>query len=130
MMRVPIGVRFSDVHGLGIFALKPIRAGTLLWRFQAPDDYRIALNVASDEQKHFGYVNPRRPNELVVCGRHARYWNFPPAGTPANSIEGAVDASGEATIVAARDIIAGEELLIETASDADAARKLKSATAA
>jgi SET domain-containing protein len=130
MMRVPIAVRASGIHGLGLFATRPIAAGTVLWRFQAPDDYRVDVYTASDEQLHYGYVNPRRPHELVICGGKARYWNFPKEGQTPNAIEGPVDSSGEAVIVAARDIAAGEELLIDLASDADAGRKLKPANAA
>jgi SET domain-containing protein len=130
MMRVPIVVKASGIHGLGIFAVRAIGAGTVLWRFQAPDDYRLDLYTASDEQLHYGYVNPRRPHELVVVGGKARYWNFPRAGQAPNAVEGTVDSSGEATIVAARDIAAGEELLIDQASDADAGRKLNPAHAA
>lgn len=124
MMRVPITVRASGIHGLGIFANHAIAAGTVLWRFQHPDDYRLDLYTASDEQLHYGYVNPRRPHDLVICGGKARYWNFPPAGQAPNAVEGPVDSSGEATIVASRDIAAGEELLIDPASDLDATRKL------
>lgn len=130
MMRVPIAVRASGIHGLGIFTTRPIAAGTVLWRFQSPDDYRVDLYTASDEQLHYGYVNPRRPHDLVICGGKARYWNFPRPGQAANCIEAAVDSSGEAVIVAARDIAAGEELLIDQASDADAGRKLNPAHAA
>jgi SET domain-containing protein len=130
MMRVPITVRASGIHGLGLFTVRPIAAGTTLWRFTSPEDYRVDVYTASDEQLHYGYINPRRPHDLVICGGKARYWNFPRAGEPANSIEGLVDSSGEAVIVAARDIAAGEELLIDPASDADAARKLKPAHAA
>lgn len=131
MMRVPIVVRASGVHGLGIFPTRPIAAGTTLWLFQPPEDYRVDLYTASDEQLHYGYVNPRRPHDLVICNGKARYWNFPKAGQMANAIEAPVLCeNGEAVIVAARDIAAHEELLIDQASDADAARKLKPANAA
>lgn len=124
MLQIKTTFRPSQVHGRGLFLEEPVRAGTVLWAYDPAGDYRLDAYTASGAQLHHGYINPRRPHDLVVCGDAARWWNFPPAGEPANSIEGYLDAHGEAVIVAARDLAAGEELLIETGSDADAPRKL------
>lgn len=130
MMQVRHAVKESPVHGLGLFATEPVKAGTVLWRYIAPQDYRLDAYSASAEQLHYGYINPRRPHELVNCGGKARFWNFAPAGTEPNSIEAHVDDSGEAVIIAAHDIAMGEEFLIDPATDADAGRKLNPFTAA
>jgi len=122
-MQVPVAVRASGVHGLGLFAMQPIRAGSVLWAYDNGDT-RIPIAAATDEQKHFGYVNPRNPDRLVVCGDHARYWNFPPDGVEPNAIEGWLTEDAEAVITAARNIVTGEELLIAKETDADAGRKL------
>ncbi len=123
MMQVAASVRRSRVHGLGLFAEQPIAKGSILWRYDN-GDRRVPLATATDEQKHFGYVNPRLPDFLVVCGDHSCYWNFPLASEPANAGEGWDDGSGEAVIIALNPISAGDELLIATTTDADAARKL------
>ena len=125
MMLVPVIIAESPVHGVGLFTVAPIKAGTPLYRF-GEGDKRILLSVATNDQKHYGYVCPRTPEWLSICGDRARFWNFPNDGTPPNAVERDIEASGEAIIVAAGDILAGEELLIDRASDLDAARKLSS----
>jgi SET domain-containing protein len=128
MMRVACEVKPSAVHGRGLFTREAARGGTLLWSYQPGLDRRMPLAEADLATLHHGYINPRRPGMVTICGDEARWWNFPPEGAAANAVEGLVDATGEARIVAARDIAAGEELWIETASDADAARKLGQTT--
>ncbi len=130
MLKISAHVAPSIVHGTGLFARKPIKAGTVLWAFKPRKDHRRPLSAARDVDLHFGYINPRRSTEFVICGDIARWWNFAPAGIEPNSIEGAIDRHGEGLIIAARDIAANEELLIDPATDADAARKLTPAKAA
>ena len=91
-----------------------------MWRFMPPDR-RIPLSEADDVLKHYGYVYPANPAWLVICGDDSRYWNF---SSEPNCRESDIITNGEAEIVAARHIAAGEELTITFTSDADAARKL------
>jgi SET domain-containing protein len=125
MMRVPIMVRPSAIHGHGLYATRDIAAGETVWEFGAGDS-RLPWAESSAEQRHFGYVNPAAPAWLVVCGDAARWWNF---ALGANCEESAPpSATHEAPIRAARAIAAGEELTITFTSDADAARKLGALT--
>lgn len=120
MLLLPrIEVRPSKVHGMGLFTAIPVPRGAWLWAMGVYDR-KIPVWAASDQQMHYGYVS-NRDGQLVICGDHSKWWNF---GTPANCIESAQLVNGEPVIVAARDILAGEELLISLESDADATRKL------
>lgn len=125
MMCVPVEVRESSIHGLGLFAVTDILADTTLYRHNNRVDLRIPIGLATIEQLHYGYVNPRNPSFLVICGDNAKFWNFPNQGEAANCVEGWIDEDQEATIVARIDIKAGEELLIDPNSDSDHRRKLK-----
>ena len=125
MMRVPVIIAPSAIHGLGLYATREIAAGETVWEFGAGDS-RLPWAESSAEQRHFGYVNPAAPAWLVVCGDAARWWNF---ALGANCEESAPpSATHEAPIRAARAIAAGEELTITFTSDADAARKLGALT--
>lgn len=130
MLKITAHVAPSPVHGQGLFAAEPIAAGTVLWRYVPGVDSYIRVDRASPVEFHFGCINPRNPALLMRCGDRACYWNFPPEGTAPNCVEGPLDRYGEALIVAARDIAAGEELLIDPATDADAHRKLNHSQAA
>lgn len=133
MMKVAVVVKQSPVHGLGLFAVDAISAGTELFRFVAHQpngsiptdcDFKVPLEKTDDEEKHFGWICPRTPDMLSICGDHARYWNFSPLHVAPNAIAQGFDEHGEDIIVAARDIEAGEELLLDMATDLDASRKL------
>ncbi len=45
MMMVDTEIRQSPIHGLGVFLKEPVKAGTLLWRF----DPRVDRVYAEDE---------------------------------------------------------------------------------
>ena len=118
----------SDVHGTGLFAAESVAEGSLLWCYEPGLERRLCLNELEPDARstalHYGYVNPLVPSLVVVCGDDARFWNFPPVGSPANAVPSVELLHGEALIIAARDIAAGEELLIDPSSDADYFRKL------
>lgn len=123
----------SSVHGTGLFSGVPLQAGALIWCFQPGVDRRCRLSALATSDRlaalHYGYINPERPEWLVVCGDKARFWNFPPLGGSANSLVSVQHLHQEAVIVAAGPIAAGDELLIEPASDADYFRKMSDLTA-
>jgi len=131
MMTVPVEVKRSAIHGLGIFALSEIRKGQVVWQFtpgmdRALSDY--AVRYTEDLVRNFimerGYLNPKKP-QWIVCIDEAQFWNFPPDGVPANCVLGG-EQDGENLIIAERDIAAGEELTICHQSDGDYDRKMKS----
>lgn len=137
MLKVPVNIQQSPIHGLGIFTPFVIFKDTEIYRFVPQKkaktpiacDFKIPLDATDDEEKHFGYICPRTPDMLSICGDEARYWNFPIFGTSPNCVPKSFDAIGEDIIIATRDIEAGEELLIDMATDLDAARKLNLAPA-
>jgi hypothetical protein len=127
-MLVPHCIGPSPIHGTGLFAAADLAEGTVLWRFEQGLETRRLLNDLSPIDQlhflHYGYVNPLAPQWVVVCGDDARFWNFPAVGCPANAIPSDETCHGEALILAARAIAAGEELLIDPRSDADYFRKI------
>ena len=118
----------SPVHGLGLFSLAPLAAGTVLWRFEPGLDDALCLDSLTPSRRlellHYGYTNPARPGWVIVCGDGARYWNFPRPGEAANAVLSGLTEHGEHLVIAAQAIHQGEELLIEAGSDADYIRKL------
>lgn len=118
----------SAIHGTGLFTGVALQAGTLLWCFQPGLDRRYRLSELEASARpaalHYGYINPLWPDWVVICGDRARFWNFPPPGEPANALLSNQHLHQEAMIVAAGPIAAGQELLIEPASDADYFRKM------
>lgn len=105
MLRVPTRLQPSPIHGLGIFATEPIRAGTVVWDFDAPVDQRIPLKLIETmpayAQRFLSIYGYREGDEIVLCGDDARFMN--------HSKRANCTSLGGAT-VAARDIEAGEEL--------------------
>ncbi|MCP9887334.1 SET domain-containing protein [Cyanobium sp. ATX 6A2] len=128
-LQIPYRIGASGIHGQGVFSLTPLERGSLLWRFEPGFDRAVRLEGLPERQcrdlLHYGYTNPRRPGWVIVCGDNARFWNFPPPGEPANAVLSPRTVQGEHLVIAARRIESGEELLIEPASDADYARKLR-----
>lgn len=131
MMRVPVTVGKSTIHGLGIFAVSPIPKGTVLWQYEPGLDRAVSeysVNYGEKRIYHFirsrGYINPLRPKVWIVCIDEAQFWNFPKRGEPANTeLGGEVD--GEFLILAARDIEPNEEITIPPDSDTDYSRKME-----
>jgi hypothetical protein len=130
MMMIPVEIKKSEIHGLGIFALKPIRKGAVLWAFypgldRAISDY--AVEFAEPRKRVFimerGYLNPKN-SHWVICCDESQFWNFPRNGDQANCVLGD-EQDGENLIIAACDIGTDEELTICPESDADYKRKME-----
>lgn len=124
MVKCRIG--HSPIHGLGLFAVDFIPAGTITWQFDASIDTIYSLEeylTLADEQKralrHFSYVTANK--EFILCGDHAVFMNHQNAP---NTV-GAYNTSEYGEDIAARDILAGEELTCNyTLWDYDAYWKL------
>ena len=131
MMRIPVTVGKSKIHGLGIFAVDPIAKGAVLWQFEPGLDRPISEYSIKYGEKRIadflrdrGYINPANPKVWILPCDEAMFWNFPRNGEKANTeLGGLVD--GEFLILAARDIEPNEELTIPPESDLDFARKMK-----
>jgi uncharacterized protein len=130
MMRIPVSVGKSSIHGLGIFAVSPIRKGTVIWEYDYLLDRNFtefSVNYSEKRLSYFirerGYINPARPLMWILPVDEAQFWNFPKRGEPANTELGGV-LDGEHLILAARNIEANEELTIPPESDLDYERKM------
>ncbi len=136
----------SPIHGTGVFAAQPIKAGTLIWVFHKGFDQcftqedldKLPQNMKERIMDHC-YLQPRN-GKYVLCIDNARYMNhsetpntdsvhvFPEGFVPPhNSGESLIDIEEGGTI-AARDIAAGEELTTNYREyDLDVSRKCPNA---
>jgi hypothetical protein len=128
-MMIPVEIKKSEIHGLGIFALEPIRKGQVLWQFtpgldRTTSDY--AVRYSEPRVRNFvmerGYLNSAK-RQWVVCVDESQWWNFPRNGDQANCVLGG-EQDGENLIIADHDIAVGEELTICPESDGDYDRKM------
>ena len=129
MMTVPVKVRESKIHDTGVFAAEDITKGAVVWMFTPGLDLILSgytVNHAEPRMQAFvmqrGYISLKK-NHWVVCTDEAQFLNFPTKGEKANIELGGVQ-DGENMLLAARDISAGEELLVPPESDADYHRKM------
>ena len=122
MMMVETELRPSPIHGLGVFLLRPVRRGDLIWQFDA----RIDRVYTADEvatlpelvrQFLHVYSTWHEPTGLwVLCGDNGRHFNHSEApSTVSEGISFGVDR-------AARDLDAGEELTSDYRTICDAVR--------
>jgi SET domain-containing protein len=106
MMRVPVRLAPSRIHGMGLFALEPIAAGTLVWDFDPPVDQAIpAASLASlppSMRRFLAIYGYRSGDRIILCGDEARYFNH--SKTPS-----CCSGRNQETL-AKRDIAPGEEL--------------------
>ena len=100
----------SKIHGIGLFAVRPIKRGAVVWRFNAAIDIRIATGAlhrlarpARSQIASYVYLD-NRTGELILCGDDARFFNH---ATDPNVDD---DIHDPYQCIAARDIDAGEEL--------------------
>lgn len=126
-MLIRVRVLPSRIHGLGLFAVEAIRAGTPIWRFEPGFDRVLSpaavAALPAPAQAHvrwYGFVRSQ-DGAWVLSGDHACFMNHSPAPNT-----GAIQAGrSDGTTVALRDIAAGEELTCDyRAFDLEAAQKL------
>ena len=131
MMRVPVELKPSPIHGTGVFATEDICPNALVWAFSRIFDHLIFEHVwargsEAEKQKLFerGYRNSDSPEAIVMCGDEGQFLNFPRKGQQANlKIYGWVN--DQPALVAAREIKAGEEITVPPESDTDYSRKME-----
>lgn len=112
----------SLIHGLGVFAAEPIQEGQEIWAFTPGLDISVPVDtvkglreMAKEHLLHYGYIEPKNPDFLVLCVDDARYMNH-------SSAPNTINGPGYNT-VAARFIDDGEELTCDY-STFDRERKL------
>jgi len=103
---VPTVLRRSAIHGVGVFAVELIPAGTLIWDFTPDVDWTLTPDELASFPEPF-QAKLRRYTYLddagvyVLCGDHARFMN--------HSVAPNCDDRGAYTVTN-RDIHPGEEL--------------------
>jgi len=112
MLLVPTRLAPSPIHGLGVFAVAPIRQGTAVWRFAAGLDMEFSPDIVPTLPPHvreffarYGYLD-RNVQRIILCFDDARFVNH--SAAPNVMTDYARDRYG--LDVALRDIAAGEEI--------------------
>jgi SET domain-containing protein len=105
----------SPIHGLGLFAVDPIPAGTAVWRFTPGFDLDLEPATVDaqpqpfrDALLHYGWVDPGVDRYLLCCD-DVRFMNH--SDTP--NVRPRFEGDPRGADVAIRDIAAGEELTID-----------------
>ena len=122
MMMIETELKPSPIHGLGVFLLRPVRRGQLIWRF----DSRIDRVYTEDElatlpehvQRYLRTYSTwhAQTRLFVLCGDNGRFFNH--LETP-STISDAISFGEDR---AARDLEAGEELTSDYKTICDSAR--------
>ena len=110
MLMVETELRQSDIHGTGVFLLKPVRKGELIWRFDSRIDRVYSEDDLASLPEHMQsflrtYSTWHEASRLwILCGDNGRHFNH--SDTPNTLSLGA----GFGDDVAAADLSAGVEL--------------------
>jgi SET domain-containing protein len=122
MMMVETELRPSRIHGIGVFLVEPVAAGTLLWKY----DSRIDRVYSEDEILSLPPLAQRSLRTYctwhagveawVLCGDNGRHYNH--SDTP-NSISDGIAFGAD---YAATDLAAGTELTSDYATICDHVR--------
>jgi hypothetical protein len=81
MLMVETELRPSEIHGVGVFLLKPVRKGDLIWRFDSRIDRVYSeAELASLPQRMQDFLRVystwHEPTRLwILCGDHGRHFN-------------------------------------------------------
>lgn len=129
MLQVRTILGISGIHGIGLFAVHNIPRGELVWKFDEGFDIKISRPAAlpalpqfsRDFINHHGYINPEDEAVIVLCADNARFLNF--SNTPNLAMARVIDF-GEKRLIAAREILQGEEITVGPETDADYSRKM------
>jgi len=116
MLIVAIALQDSPIHGVGVYAAKPIAAGTVVWQFDPGIDHLHPISWLREQPPHvqrfvvnYGVLNLEQTHYYTL-GDQTLFVNhsLSPNLVPRDDIL----VNGEGVVVAARDIAAGEELTV------------------
>jgi SET domain-containing protein len=129
MIRVPVYLKPSSIHGTGVFAARDIPKGETVWYFARALDRAIPEHVwvrASEQEKdklfERGFRYADNPEVIFMCGDEGQFLNFPMPEEQSNLVLGPV-INEHPVLMARHDIRAREELTVPPESDADFERK-------
>jgi SET domain-containing protein len=122
MLCVPTEVRPSKIHGTGVFLLKPVKKGALIWCFDSRVDRVYTLAEIETLPPHmekfflkYGYWH-EETNVFVMHGDNGRYINH--AVKP--NLLSAGSAFGDLTAV--QNLAAGAEITVDYRKHCDYVR--------
>lgn len=116
-------LRPSAIHGIGVFLLEPVAAGTIVWRFDSRidriygEDELPALPAAMQRFLRIYSTFHAGLRLWVLCGDNGRHFNH--SATP-NTISRGIALGDD---VAACDLPAGTELTSDYRTICDAVRR-------
>ena len=123
MMMVETELKPSPIHGLGVYLLKPVRRGDLVWRFDAridrvyTDDEIGTLPAHVQDYLRIYSTWHAQTGLYVLCGDNGRFFNHSDAPTTvSNAISFGEDR-------AFRDLEPGEELTSDYKTICDSVRQ-------
>jgi len=112
MMLIETRVAPSLIHGLGLFAVSPVPAGTPVWKFQpgfdhdfSPGQFAALPELARLHTRWFCFVS-KLDGHVILSGDHACFINH----SEANNTGTPPDARPPVTTLALRDLAPGEEI--------------------
>lgn len=115
MLLVPTTLAQSSIHGIGLFAVERIEEGAVLWEFTPGFDLELSR---SDVEKlspacqrrvlEYAYYNAQKVR-YILCSDDARFINHSASPNTLSAGFGQSQSS-EGRTVAARTILAGEEI--------------------
>jgi SET domain-containing protein len=117
MYLIKVEVKDSLIEGKGVFALEPIKHGTIAWKFDASHDQ----TMTPVEFNNLDKIAQAELQRVAYLSLQTSRWVYPPEGDPArftnhnpesNNLSVGFDKSisDEPYFIANRDIKAGEEL--------------------
>ncbi len=122
MMLVETELRPSPIHGLGVFLIEPVSAGTVIWRF----DSRIDRVYSEDEMASLPPLTRAflqtystwyaAAQVWVLCGDNGRHFNH---SSRPNTVSDGVAFGQDVALI---DLPAGAELTSDYATICDAVR--------
>ena len=119
MLLIPTSSKQSDIHGMGLFAAEDIAAGTPLWRFSPGLDLEISeanfdklTRYEQDVILFYGFRNSRTKKYYLPFD-DLRFVNHAGQGSMViDEARASTEDDVAFVLVAARDIVAGEELTL------------------
>lgn len=111
MYVVPMHIAQSEIHGIGIFASRNISKGEVVWKFNPAVDREFTseeIEACPPRIKLFleTFAYSEDNKRFVLCCDGGMFCNHSPN---ANTTTGLDDPQN--TMIASRDILAGEEIL-------------------